>query len=469
MQPVFYQGLKRRPTFNEIVGYLDTEQQMLKYPDRTAMRIKNDPYYTNLDGQGGMSLGDQAQRLQQEQMRQQTMRQELQGQGISPQQGMAQAVGSDEFYDAQEEPERPRFLPPSDSVYGSPAGQATPQRPEFLRRAASSGGFSNRDAQYHRIHTPPSHISVHSSPSGYATPYGVAPPGYATPHANAPQGIDPAHLADLLVAYEEEQRQEQARHARQIAEQASQAAQPSMVESFLQRPLPTPPPPPLSAVPVQQRPSAIPYMHVPKAPPPPPVTQPVEPQPVTQPVEPPQPRSPENVRTGTPSHVSVNSSQSGRTTPQYVASSGRATPHAPTPTRGASSSSAAAPAAASVSAAAAAASRSYEEELSAKYTAQKETYERLIKTETGLTNLITMYQTKFNKPLVPGKYDKDADGNLNDTYKNKLIDKLLALEFGSLHKTLDRTKPKPPTVLDRQLEQSELVGKNISKNKGKKK
>ena len=31
------------------------------------MRIKNDPYYTNLDGQGGTSLGDQAQRLQKEQ------------------------------------------------------------------------------------------------------------------------------------------------------------------------------------------------------------------------------------------------------------------------------------------------------------------------------------------------------------------------------------------------------------------
>ena len=43
-------------------------------------------------------------------MRQQTIRQELQGQGISPQRGMAQAVGADQFHDAQEESERPRFF-----------------------------------------------------------------------------------------------------------------------------------------------------------------------------------------------------------------------------------------------------------------------------------------------------------------------------------------------------------------------
>ena len=118
-------------------------------------------------------------------MRQQTMRQELQGQGISPQQGMAQAVGAHELYDTQEEPERPRFLPPSDSAIGTPAGQATPQRPEFLRRAASSGGLSNRDAEYHRIHTP-SHISVNGSPSGYATPEYVASSRRVTSRAPTP-------------------------------------------------------------------------------------------------------------------------------------------------------------------------------------------------------------------------------------------------------------------------------------------
>ena len=44
------------------------------------MRIKNDPYYTNLDGQGGMSLGDQALNSQKEQMKQKMMRSVLQSQ-----------------------------------------------------------------------------------------------------------------------------------------------------------------------------------------------------------------------------------------------------------------------------------------------------------------------------------------------------------------------------------------------------
>ena len=63
MKPVYFQGVKKRPLFDEIVGYLDTQQQIMKYPDRTATRIKDSHYYTNLDGQGGMSLADQAEKF----------------------------------------------------------------------------------------------------------------------------------------------------------------------------------------------------------------------------------------------------------------------------------------------------------------------------------------------------------------------------------------------------------------------
>jgi len=35
-----FSRLEKRPLFDEIVGYLDTQQQMMKYPDRTATRIK---------------------------------------------------------------------------------------------------------------------------------------------------------------------------------------------------------------------------------------------------------------------------------------------------------------------------------------------------------------------------------------------------------------------------------------------
>ncbi len=69
---------------------------MLKYPDRTAMRIKNHPYYTNLDGQGGLSLADQAQKLQLEQMRQLEVKKQLSDQGVSTNEGRLVASTSTE-------------------------------------------------------------------------------------------------------------------------------------------------------------------------------------------------------------------------------------------------------------------------------------------------------------------------------------------------------------------------------------
>ena len=77
MKPVYFQGLKKRPLFDEIVGYLETQQQMMKYPDRTATRIKDSHYYTNLDGQGGMSLADQAEKVQKERLMQEMIRQNV--------------------------------------------------------------------------------------------------------------------------------------------------------------------------------------------------------------------------------------------------------------------------------------------------------------------------------------------------------------------------------------------------------
>ena len=64
----------------------------MKYPDRTATRIKNDPYYTNLDGQGGMSLGDQSEKAQKEQLRQLELKKMHQDMGISPNEGSAMGI-----------------------------------------------------------------------------------------------------------------------------------------------------------------------------------------------------------------------------------------------------------------------------------------------------------------------------------------------------------------------------------------
>ena len=68
MKPVYFQGLKKRPLFDEIVGYLETQQKIMKYLDRIVARIKHSHYHTNLDGQGGLSLVHQAGKVQEEQL-----------------------------------------------------------------------------------------------------------------------------------------------------------------------------------------------------------------------------------------------------------------------------------------------------------------------------------------------------------------------------------------------------------------
>ena len=41
-------GLRERPTFEKSLGYLAGGQGRIKYPDRTATRIMNHPYITNI-------------------------------------------------------------------------------------------------------------------------------------------------------------------------------------------------------------------------------------------------------------------------------------------------------------------------------------------------------------------------------------------------------------------------------------
>ena len=63
MKSQYYQGLKRKPTFNEINGYLESDQERMKYPDRTITQIFNHPYYLS-----NLSRSDQLQNIEIEQL-----------------------------------------------------------------------------------------------------------------------------------------------------------------------------------------------------------------------------------------------------------------------------------------------------------------------------------------------------------------------------------------------------------------
>ena len=56
---VNYKGLRARPTFDTIVNYLQTKQEKIKYPDRTAKRLRESPYLTQLDGEGMGEMDEQ--------------------------------------------------------------------------------------------------------------------------------------------------------------------------------------------------------------------------------------------------------------------------------------------------------------------------------------------------------------------------------------------------------------------------
>ena len=45
-------GLKRRQTYEEVIGYIENDKDEIKYPDRTAKELKNTFELSQLDGVG---------------------------------------------------------------------------------------------------------------------------------------------------------------------------------------------------------------------------------------------------------------------------------------------------------------------------------------------------------------------------------------------------------------------------------
>jgi hypothetical protein len=47
-----FTGLKKRPTYNELVHEIETDPHRIHYPDRRATQLRESPYLTQLDGEG---------------------------------------------------------------------------------------------------------------------------------------------------------------------------------------------------------------------------------------------------------------------------------------------------------------------------------------------------------------------------------------------------------------------------------
>ena len=126
MQPIYFQGLKKKPTFNEIVGYLENDQQILRFPDRTYTRLKDDQYYSNLTMSNANLLSSQSDNLLKAQAKQLNSTQQMQTLGLSQPQVAAANIASGSGAPIGQQfdmstPPRPPFLPPRSSGRGSGA------------------------------------------------------------------------------------------------------------------------------------------------------------------------------------------------------------------------------------------------------------------------------------------------------------------------------------------------------------
>lgn len=69
-----YNGLRKRETYDEIIDYLQGKQEMIRYPDRFAKRIREHPYLTQLDGEGLAEIEEQQQNEWKEKEKEQRVR-----------------------------------------------------------------------------------------------------------------------------------------------------------------------------------------------------------------------------------------------------------------------------------------------------------------------------------------------------------------------------------------------------------
>ena len=67
-------GLRKRPTYNEVINYLENEQPKIKYPDRRATFLRNSPYLTQFDGDSWIDLDEQENNIAKEKLKEEEVK-----------------------------------------------------------------------------------------------------------------------------------------------------------------------------------------------------------------------------------------------------------------------------------------------------------------------------------------------------------------------------------------------------------
>ena len=65
-----FKGLRKRPTYDELVDFIETDPERIHYPDRRATDLRESPYLTQLDGEGMRQMNSlQTNRMKEQQQR----------------------------------------------------------------------------------------------------------------------------------------------------------------------------------------------------------------------------------------------------------------------------------------------------------------------------------------------------------------------------------------------------------------
>ena len=68
------ESLRRKPTYDELINYLEFEQPKIKYPNRYATFLRNSPYLSQFDGQSWIDLEKQENDVNKERMKEMEVR-----------------------------------------------------------------------------------------------------------------------------------------------------------------------------------------------------------------------------------------------------------------------------------------------------------------------------------------------------------------------------------------------------------
>ena len=152
-------GLRKKDTYEELINYLHTDQEIIRYPDRYAKQLRESPYLTQLDGEGLGEMQEQRERQFIEEQRENTIRQVASATNKSVSQIRAETAHRESFSQTETVAPDVKMSATSDTQTDNPvmanSGTGTddnPPRPGAGAMRTKMGGSGPLPPQHHYEH-----------------------------------------------------------------------------------------------------------------------------------------------------------------------------------------------------------------------------------------------------------------------------------------------------------------------------